>query len=293
MRLKLDEGAVAQYAQDVKNGDKFPPVQACWDGETYWLWNGFHRVKAWQIAGLKTIYTEVRPGTQRYAQYLALGANKKIGVRPSRDDNRRAIFVMLRDPEWCHEHNTAVARHIGVDEGTVRTCREEVLKEVFATKAGARLTDAEVREKTGSTSQLIRKVRLQLHPPTESPESPKGGPGGSENPNPEDLAEEDEDVVAGLSSYERAVWEGLSEEDRQAYLTLNRDEVEEDAEEAQARRDAAHTPATPAERLERLLSLCARVRKLVSAPPELRGADRLLAQLEELARAAWAAAAVA
>lgn len=95
-------GAVDQYAQAMKDGAKFPPVEAVLDISdtpdkgTYWVWDGFQRVGAYGLAGIKEIPVNVRPGTFADALMLSLRQNSENSVLPrTKDDARRAVFALL------------------------------------------------------------------------------------------------------------------------------------------------------------------------------------------------------
>ena len=45
-RAAINQDTVNEYREDMKNGDKFPPVIVFYDGEIYWLADGFHRIEA-------------------------------------------------------------------------------------------------------------------------------------------------------------------------------------------------------------------------------------------------------
>jgi ParB-like chromosome segregation protein Spo0J len=59
-RERLNEDAVAQYAEDMLAGIEFPPVVVYFDGIEYWLSQGFHRTRAAIDAGLETISAIIR-----------------------------------------------------------------------------------------------------------------------------------------------------------------------------------------------------------------------------------------
>ena len=42
-RVALDSTQVAEYAEAMRDGDKFPPIVVFHDGSDYWLADGFHR----------------------------------------------------------------------------------------------------------------------------------------------------------------------------------------------------------------------------------------------------------
>jgi hypothetical protein len=41
-REELDQEMVAEYAEFMRDGIKFPPVRVFFDGSNYWLVDGFH-----------------------------------------------------------------------------------------------------------------------------------------------------------------------------------------------------------------------------------------------------------
>lgn len=71
----LDLETVATLVQALENGETFPPVTVYSDGKNYWLFDGFHRVKAAREAKLTEIEADVVPGTysdmeKRYQEFL-------------------------------------------------------------------------------------------------------------------------------------------------------------------------------------------------------------------------------
>ena len=66
-RASINHQTVLEYVEDMKNGDSFPPVVVFYDGEIYWLADGFHRVEAAFGAGLTEIAVKVKQGTRRDA----------------------------------------------------------------------------------------------------------------------------------------------------------------------------------------------------------------------------------
>ena len=113
------------YAAALKAGAKFPPVIIFFDGETYWLADGFHRYVAYEIAGIPDISVEIRLGTLRTAALFAVTANRFHGVRPSRSDRRRAIVRLLEDPEWARWNDQQIASLCGAPSDMVRDLRRE------------------------------------------------------------------------------------------------------------------------------------------------------------------------
>ena len=97
-RAELNQDVVAEYAEAYKAGAQMPPIVVFFDGNSYWLGDGFHRYFGAKAAGMETIYEERIPGTQRDAVLYSLNANAKHGLRRSNADKRKAVETMLNDP---------------------------------------------------------------------------------------------------------------------------------------------------------------------------------------------------
>jgi hypothetical protein len=64
----------------LKRGDKLPPVRVRFDGKSYWLEDGFHRLEAVRKIGLKTIAAKVIPGTLAEMEGKRLGKYTVDGI---------------------------------------------------------------------------------------------------------------------------------------------------------------------------------------------------------------------
>lgn len=118
-RLELNNDKVAEYAECMKDGDKFPPVIVFWDGSNYWLADGFHRYHATRRIEVVTIEAEVKEGTVDEAQVFAFGANAKHGLYLTAADIREIIKRMLLNSITISWTNAQIARHIGCSKMTV------------------------------------------------------------------------------------------------------------------------------------------------------------------------------
>ncbi len=123
-RAALDAATVAEYAEALGAGAAFPPVVVYHDGAAWWLADGFHRVAAAQAAGQATVLAEVRPGDRRAALLHAVGANAVHGLRRSNADKRRAVLLLLEDPEWSHWSDREIARQCRVSPPLVSQMRQ-------------------------------------------------------------------------------------------------------------------------------------------------------------------------
>ncbi|MGR3279301.1 streptomycin biosynthesis regulator [Acaryochloris marina NIES-2412] len=125
-RAQLYEEVVAEYAENMKQGAEFPPVTVFFDGEEYWLADGFHRVSAKESIREKEVISEVHSGTQRDAVLYAAGANATHGLRRTNADKRRAVERLLRDFEWRRWSDSAIAKQCGVSQPLVGKMRNEL-----------------------------------------------------------------------------------------------------------------------------------------------------------------------
>ena len=90
-RVELDDAYTEEITNDLQAGNEFPPVVVFYDGDDYWLADGFHRYLAHQRAGRSDIKAEVREGGMREAILYAVGANATHGKRRSNADKRKAV----------------------------------------------------------------------------------------------------------------------------------------------------------------------------------------------------------
>ncbi len=130
MRAAINPETVAEYAEIMRAGGgwgAFPPARARYDGSDYWLSDGFHRRAAWiQVAGdLAEIPVIVTPGTRRDAILDAAGANADHGLRRTNADKRRAVEILLSDPEWAAAGSGWIAEKCNVSDRFVRAMRAE------------------------------------------------------------------------------------------------------------------------------------------------------------------------
>jgi hypothetical protein len=137
-RAQMDETTIAEYATAWAEFAEFPPVTVFYDGQYYWLADGYHRYhsRLRQARSIGTdasnayIEADVRQGTQRDAVLFSVGANATHGLRRTTADKRRAIETLLRDPEWTRWSDREIARRVGVDNKTVAAVRQSLAEEI-------------------------------------------------------------------------------------------------------------------------------------------------------------------
>lgn len=126
LRSETHQDVVQTYAQNMLDGDVFPPIVVYYDGISYWLSDGFHRFLAVQQIEKDEILTEVREGTRRDALLYAAEANRKHGLQLSHKDKRRVVTLFLNDVEWSKWSDREIARRCGVSHPFVSSLRSSL-----------------------------------------------------------------------------------------------------------------------------------------------------------------------
>jgi Holliday junction resolvasome RuvABC endonuclease subunit len=140
-RASLSQTVVVQYALAMQQGHSFPPVVVFYDGTSYWLADGFHRLNASLKAGFAELTVELKLGTLREAILYALGANASHGLRRNIADKRHAVSLMLKDREWGQLSDRRIAQLTQTSHPLVGKMRLEVTGKissdrVYTTKYG-------------------------------------------------------------------------------------------------------------------------------------------------------------
>jgi transposase-like protein len=170
-RTALDFTAIDDYAEAMAAGVKFPPVVVFHDGEHYWLADGFHRLKAAFASGFDTIDCELPQGTLEDAQWYSFSANKTNGLRRTNEDKQRAVKSALLHPRAAEMSNSAIARHVGVDEATVRNWRTRLAASSEIPKIDTRTVSRQGSTYQQRTTQIGRR-RAKPSEPARSSQSP-------------------------------------------------------------------------------------------------------------------------
>jgi hypothetical protein len=125
-RLKIDQATVAEYVELMTAGIEFDPAQAIEDeAGVIFVWDGNHRGAAAQQMDAP-LRLNIEPGAEAEAEWLALSANQKHGLRRSRADKRFVVRQALLHPQGVQTGNREIARHCGVDPRTVARMRTEM-----------------------------------------------------------------------------------------------------------------------------------------------------------------------
>lgn len=127
-RVSLNQDAIDSYQEAMEESPKaypFAPIVVFREraGAKTWIGDGWHRYRAARAAGRKTILAEVRQGGERAAVLFAAGANKDHGVHRTPEDKRKAVGMLLADPEWARWSDREIALHCAVSRPLVASVR--------------------------------------------------------------------------------------------------------------------------------------------------------------------------
>jgi len=159
-REKLSEPTIDDYARVMKDGTELPPIVVFLDGAKYYLADGRHRLEATRRIGRKQITANVRKGSRKDALLHAVGANAKHGLRRTNADKRKAIRLLLDDPEWREWSVNEIAKACNVSWGLVEDVRKVYLPELEDSARRVKRGDSFYNQKVGK-----RKKKRKLKPP--------------------------------------------------------------------------------------------------------------------------------
>lgn len=129
-RVELRSDVIERYAVAVTmngvDGAKLPPPVVFFDGSRYWLADGYYRVAAHVRQKVSTIECFVAKGGRLQAVAWAVKANEHHGQHRTNADKRRAVEIVLRQPEWADKSNKAIAEMCRVDDKTVKDVIEKL-----------------------------------------------------------------------------------------------------------------------------------------------------------------------
>jgi hypothetical protein len=145
---KTMQTKIAEYATAMAEGNQFPPLTVFWDGEHYWLADGFHRLGAYNVVmqALKLpgldIECEVIEGPLRDAIIYACGVNAVHGMPRTVPDKQNAVRTILTNPLVAlDEHGVPwndhqIARICNVNHKMVGRHRVDIAAELAKAQEG-------------------------------------------------------------------------------------------------------------------------------------------------------------
>lgn len=97
-RSRTEDETVEQYKLLMKDGALFPPIDTVFDGQNYWVYDGFHRLAAISRIGKPTIAVRFIEGDKADAQLLALTANAQHGLPRDVATKRKIGLAAIANP---------------------------------------------------------------------------------------------------------------------------------------------------------------------------------------------------
>jgi hypothetical protein len=123
VRAVTDMGVCKRYSEAKAAGSVFPPVLVYFDGEDHWLADGFHRVRAYEILGLREIKAVVRRGTVDDALLGAIEENgdDRVDRKLNDEDRKHAAEIMIR--RFTNWSDNEISKRTGCNKGVVKIVR--------------------------------------------------------------------------------------------------------------------------------------------------------------------------
>ena len=192
-RTGINPDVVAEYAEAMRNGAKFPPVIGYFDGKDgrgeVYIADGHHRTRAAKDAGETSIMVDVRQGSLEDAVWFAVKANATHGLRRTRADVQRAIKILLDHPKFCTLSDREIAAQVGCDHKTVGAAR----------KGTGEIPQSVRTDKNGRTIDVSNIGKPPKAPSSGKPKAPEQG--RADEPDTDDgslTATADHELVAPL-----------------------------------------------------------------------------------------------
>lgn len=161
-----------EYAEAMQEGVVFPPVTVYFDGENYWLADGFHRIDAAVFAGVNEFPVDIHEGTQRDAVLHSVGANAAHGLRRTNEDKRKAVLTMLSDDEWSQWPQAEIAKQCGVSREYVNRLSRDFELSSDRSQDSTRTVTRNGTTYTQDTSNIGRRQEDPDEPDTEPDTEP-------------------------------------------------------------------------------------------------------------------------
>lgn len=132
-RVKLSDTVVKQYAKLMKGDEKkevapvqFPLMVVYKDANgSYYLADGYHRIEAMKLNGVKEADFEVKLGSKKDAIIYNITANVSHGLRMTNKDKKNAVLRLLSLEGSEKLSAREIAKICGVDHKTVTKYRHE------------------------------------------------------------------------------------------------------------------------------------------------------------------------
>jgi hypothetical protein len=127
-RTRILQEVAQGYADCMKRGDEFPPIETVFDGKTYWLVDGFHRYIALKLLNIKKVEVLYQKGSQLEAQVISFGVNSKHGLQRTNEDKVKSVESALKHELTKDLTDTEIAKICDVSKPFVAAIRNPEVK---------------------------------------------------------------------------------------------------------------------------------------------------------------------
>lgn len=177
MRVSINNAKVEQYADEMRQGDKFPPPLVLIDprSEVLRVADGFHRILAVKDLGETGLFCDVQRGNMLDAILECIKCNREQkGLPFSRGDKRKCVETLLRNPVSGAWTLLRIAETVGCAGGYVSEIRKQIdvkLPDIRVRSDGStinqkliigkRSNELEAAERRGQVKDLLLKGKTR------------------------------------------------------------------------------------------------------------------------------------
>lgn len=167
MRAEMSQEAVEEYAQAMRDGAVFDPLDVFNTGGSLFVVDGFHRLAAAKLARMDEVRVRLHQGSRRDALIFALKANTgPRALRRTNADKRKAVMRALDDQEFRAMSDRAIAEICGVGRDMVGYLRSQLSESDSST----RRVGMDGKERKSTRAKPAPVVSLVVAPPVSVPD---------------------------------------------------------------------------------------------------------------------------
>lgn len=128
IRERQSTDMIARYTESIEAGAKMPPLVVWIEGGIPYLIDGFHRMRAYESAGVRQVQVEVFVGDRLGAVQRAIEANLAHGLGMTPRDMRRAAKIHMTETVSQGQpiNQSEYAARFGVSRTTVARWLEQI-----------------------------------------------------------------------------------------------------------------------------------------------------------------------
>ncbi len=127
----LDDSQVWRLRESLREIGSLRPITVFRElsGQKLWLADGFHRHTAYRMENRQSIPCYLIEGGYREALRFATMCNRENCLGRTKEDDKKAAFMLFADEEWFGKSNSIIAENIGVSDSAVHRWRAEYCEE--------------------------------------------------------------------------------------------------------------------------------------------------------------------